>query len=138
MFTLHGHALQRKWKCMAGGRGWCVWPWGNHVGPHGKSLGPPKAITWAPRGNHVDPQGKSRGPPWVITWAPMGNHVGPQGKSRGTPGEITCSPWGNHVGPQGKSRVGKEWKQCQTLFSGGSKITADGDYTMKLKHTCLV
>ena len=23
--------------------------------------------------------------------------------------------------------VGKQWKQCQTLFLGGSKITADGD-----------
>ena len=23
--------------------------------------------------------------------------------------------------------MGKEWKQCQTLFWGGSKITADGD-----------
>ena len=25
-------------------------PWGNHVGTHGKSRGPPGAITWAPRG----------------------------------------------------------------------------------------
>ena len=24
-------------------------------------------------------------------------------------------------------RMGKQWKQCQTLFLGGSKITADGD-----------
>ena len=23
--------------------------------------------------------------------------------------------------------MGKQWKQCQTLFLGGSKITADGD-----------
>ena len=24
-------------------------------------------------------------------------------------------------------QMGKQWKQCQTLFLGGSKITADGD-----------
>ena len=30
----------------------------------------------APRSNHVGPQGKSRGPPWAIKWAPWGNHVG--------------------------------------------------------------
>ena len=33
-------------------------------------------ITWAPRGNHVGPQGKSRGPPGEMTWAPRENHVG--------------------------------------------------------------
>ena len=30
-------------------------------------------------------------------------------------------------------RVGKEWKQCQTLFFGGSKITADGDLNHEIK-----
>ena len=25
-------------------------------------------ITWAPKGNHVGPHGKSRGPPWEMTW----------------------------------------------------------------------
>ena len=25
------------------------------------------------------------------------------------------------------------WKQCQTLFFGGSKITADGDYSHEIK-----
>ena len=43
---------------------------------------PLQKITWAPRGNHVGPQGKSRGPPGEITWAPMGNHVDPLGQSR--------------------------------------------------------
>ena len=29
---------------------------------------------------------------------------------------------------------GKEWKQCQTLFWGGSKITADGDCSHEIKR----
>ena len=29
---------------------------------------------------------------------------------------------------------GKQWKQCQTLFSGGSKITADGDCSHEIKR----
>ena len=28
---------------------------------------------------------------------------------------------------------GKQWKQCQTLFLGGSKITADGDCSHEIK-----
>ena len=32
--------------------------------------------------------------------------------------------------------MGKQWKQCQTIF-GGSKITADGDCSHKIK-TCLL
>ena len=28
---------------------------------------------------------------------------------------------------------GKQWKQCQTLFFGGSKITADGDCSHEIK-----
>ena len=28
---------------------------------------------------------------------------------------------------------GKQWKQCQSLFFFGSKITADGDCSQKLK-----
>ena len=32
--------------------------------------------------------------------------------------------------------MGKEWKQCQT-FLGGSEITADGDYSHKIKR-CLL
>ena len=32
----------------------------------------PGEITCAPRGNHVGPQGKSRGPPGEITWAARG------------------------------------------------------------------
>ena len=55
-------------------------PRANHVGPQGKSRGPPGAITWAHRGNHEGTQGQSRGPPAAIRWAPRGNHVGPQGK----------------------------------------------------------
>ena len=29
--------------------------------------------------------------------------------------------------------MGKQWKQWQTLFLGGSKITADGDYSHEIK-----
>ena len=29
---------------------------------------------------------------------------------------------------------GKQWKQCQTLFWGGSKITADGDCSHEIKR----
>ena len=32
---------------------------------------------------------------------------------------------------------GKQWKQCQTLFWGGSKITADGDCSHEIK-SCLL
>ena len=28
----------------------------------------------------------------------------------------------------------KQWKQCQTLFLGGSKITADGDCSHEIKR----
>ena len=35
--------------------------------------------------------------------------------------------------------MGKQWKQCQTLFLGGSKITADGDCSHVIKrHSLLV
>ena len=30
--------------------------------------------------------------------------------------------------------MGKQWKQCQTLFLGGSKITADGDCSHEIKR----
>ena len=30
------------------------------------------------------------------------------------------------------------WKQCQTLFLGGSKITADGDYSHEIKRCLLL
>ena len=33
--------------------------------------------------------------------------------------------------------MGKQWKQCQTLFWGGSKITADGDCSHEIKR-CLL
>ena len=33
--------------------------------------------------------------------------------------------------------MGKQWKQWQTLFRGGSKITADGDYTHEIKKHLL-
>ena len=29
---------------------------------------------------------------------------------------------------------GEQWKQCQTLFWGGSKITADGDCSHEIKR----
>ena len=30
--------------------------------------------------------------------------------------------------------MGKQWKQCQTLFLGGSKITADGECSHEIKR----
>ena len=32
----------------------------------------------------------------------------------------------------------KQWKQCQTLFGGGSKITADGDCSHEIKRRLLL
>ena len=34
--------------------------------------------------------------------------------------------------------MGKQWKQCQTLFFGGSKITADGDCSLEIKRHLLL
>ena len=34
--------------------------------------------------------------------------------------------------------MGKKWKQCQTLFFGGSKITADGDCSHEIKRHLLL
>ena len=35
--------------------------------------------------------------------------------------------------------MGKQWKQCQTLFwAGGSKITADGDCSLEIKRCLLL
>ena len=34
--------------------------------------------------------------------------------------------------------MGKQWKQCQTLFFGGSKITADGDCSHEIKGRLLL
>ena len=34
--------------------------------------------------------------------------------------------------------MGKQWKQCQTLFLGGSKITTDGDYSYEIKRGLLL
>ena len=34
--------------------------------------------------------------------------------------------------------MGKEWKQCQTLFGGGSKITEDGDCSHEIKRPLLL
>ena len=34
--------------------------------------------------------------------------------------------------------MGKQWKQCQTLFFGGSKITADGDCGHETKRHLLL
>ena len=31
--------------------------------------------------------------------------------------------------------MGKQWKQCQTLFLGGSKTTADGDCSHEIKDS---
>ena len=34
--------------------------------------------------------------------------------------------------------MGKQWKECQTLFWGGSKITADGDCSNEIKRRLLL
>ena len=34
--------------------------------------------------------------------------------------------------------MGKQWKQCQTLFLGDSKITADGDCSHEIKRRLLL
>ena len=34
--------------------------------------------------------------------------------------------------------MGKQWKQCQILFWGGSKITADGDCSLEIKRRLLL
>ena len=34
--------------------------------------------------------------------------------------------------------MGKQWKQCQTFILGGSKITADGDCSHKIKRRLLL
>ena len=34
--------------------------------------------------------------------------------------------------------MGKQWKQCQTLFLGGSKISADGDCSHEIKRCLLL
>ena len=34
--------------------------------------------------------------------------------------------------------MGRQWKQCQTLFFGGSKITADGDCSYEIKRRSLL
>ena len=35
-------------------------------------------------------------------------------------------------------KMGKQWKQCLTLFWGGSKITADGDCSHEIKRRLLL
>ena len=34
--------------------------------------------------------------------------------------------------------MGKQWKQCQTLFMGAPKITADGDCSHEIKRCLLL
>ena len=34
--------------------------------------------------------------------------------------------------------MGKQWKQCRTLFLGGSKITEDGDCSHEIKRHLLL
>ena len=34
--------------------------------------------------------------------------------------------------------MGKQWKQCQTLLLGGSKITEDGDCSYEIKRRLLL
>ena len=37
-----------------------------------------------------------------------------------------------------KTCMGKQWKQCQTLFLGGSKIAADGECNHEIKRCLLL
>ena len=39
--------------------------------------------------------------------------------------------------PHGK-QMGRQWKQCQTLFWGAPKITADGDCSHEIKRHLLL
>ena len=41
-------------------------------------------------------------------------------------------------GPITLWEMGKQWKQCQILFWGGSKITADGDCSHEVKRRLLL
>ena len=41
-------------------------------------------------------------------------------------------------GPITSRQIGKQWKRCQTLFFGGSKITADGDCSHEIKRCLLL
>ena len=41
------------------------------------------------------------------------------------------------VPPLHGKQMGKQWKQCQTIF-GGSKITADGDCSHEIKRRLLL
>ena len=41
-------------------------------------------------------------------------------------------------GPITSWEIGKQWKQCQTLFWGGSKLTADGDCSHEIKRCLLL
>ena len=41
-------------------------------------------------------------------------------------------------GPITSWQMGKQWKQWLTLFLGGSKITADGDYSHEIKRRLLL
>ena len=34
--------------------------------------------------------------------------------------------------------MGRQWKQCQTLFFGGSKITVEGDCSHEIKRCLLL
>ena len=34
--------------------------------------------------------------------------------------------------------MGRQWKQCQTLFLGAPKITADGDFSHEIKRRLLL
>ena len=46
-------------------------------------------------------------------------------------------PWYLVPSPHGKY-VGKQWKQWQTLFWGGSKITADGDCSHEINRRLIL
>ena len=41
-------------------------------------------------------------------------------------------------GPITSWEIEKQWKLCQTLFLGGSKITADGDCSHEIKRRLLL
>ena len=101
--------------------------WGNHVGPHGQSRGPPGAITWAPRGNHVGPLWQSRGPPGggrghMIVNDPYDREKWPE----------SCNSWDNPISMILECFFSSTSWNCQLNFA------LSGFYTESVKLSCPV
>ena len=59
----------------------------------------------------------------VIAFLPRSKHIL-------LPGAVTSPIHGE--------KMGKQWKQCQTLFLGSSKVTADDDHSHEIKRRLLL